>query len=223
MRRSLVGAFFGAIGFLSCGSPAEPDPPEDFPRFVVPGKEKAMESLRRLFWLHYRRAGPLIPLWDEWMPMSTLWPALGSGKELETMRVRWARALAGRIIDDEGCVHTQQHDGLAHAAGWPFPLWTQAGGAGWHFRGTGVPGYDAPPCGTEGWKLRGGRVRSQACRDAPQSFHNPLGAPAARPSRKCCSLSSILPAAASSRGVASPATGAPSRAAVRPPPGSPLL
>jgi hypothetical protein len=25
--------------------------------------------------LHYQPAGPLIPLWDEWMPMATLWPA----------------------------------------------------------------------------------------------------------------------------------------------------
>src|SRR5947199_291104 len=51
--------------------------PDDFPRFIVPGHEKEMESIRRLFWLHYQHAGPLIPLWDEWMPMSTLWPARG--------------------------------------------------------------------------------------------------------------------------------------------------
>ena len=48
-------------------------------------------------------------------------------------------------MNAEGYVHTQQHDGPAHAEGWPFPLWMQAGGIGWHFRGTGVPGYDAPP------------------------------------------------------------------------------
>ncbi|MCL4177243.1 MAG: hypothetical protein KJ072_05810 [Verrucomicrobia bacterium] len=38
---------------------------------------------------------------------------------------------------------------LARAEGWPFPLWTQANGLGWHFRGTGVPGYDAPPATPE--------------------------------------------------------------------------
>ena len=54
--------------------------PEDFPRFVVPGCEKEMESLRALYWLHYQPAGPLIPLWDEWIPMSTLWPARGDGR-----------------------------------------------------------------------------------------------------------------------------------------------
>ena len=120
-----------------------------------------MDSLRRLFWLHYQPAGPLIPLWDEWLPMSTLWPALGSGRELEAMRIRWAGALASRGMNAEGYVHTHQHDGLAHAEGWPFPLWTQAGGIGWHFRGTGIGGYDAPPATAAGWKLtraRGGEI-----------------------------------------------------------------
>lgn len=127
--------------------------PDDFPRFAVPGHEQQMESLRRLFWLHYQPAGPLISLWDEWMPKSTLWPALGSGRERELMRQRWATALAGRGMSAEGYVHTHQHDGLAHAEGWPFPLWTQAGGIGWHFRGTGVAGYDVPLSTPAGWTL----------------------------------------------------------------------
>jgi hypothetical protein len=137
--------------------PAAPSVPGDFPQFIVPGHEQQMESLRRLFWLHYQPAGPLIPLWDEWMPMSTLWPALGTGRELEAMRARWAAALAGRGMNTEGYVHTHQHDGLAHAEGWPFPLWTQAGGIGWHFRGTGVPGYDGPAATPEAWKLTRGQ------------------------------------------------------------------
>ena len=62
------------------------DIPADFPTFAVPGHEKEMESLRALFWHHYKPAGPLIPLWDEWMPMSTLWPAVGSSAQLESMR-----------------------------------------------------------------------------------------------------------------------------------------
>ena len=100
-------------------------------------------------------AGPLIPLWDEWMPMSTLWPARGDGAALGAMRRRWAGALAGRVINAEGYVHTQQHDGPAHAEGWPFPLWTQAGGIGWHFAPLGVPGYEAPRATPDGWKLVG--------------------------------------------------------------------
>ncbi len=134
-------------------APAEIKVPDDFPRFVVPGREKEMDSLRRLFWLHYEPAGPLIPLWDEWMPMSTLWPAPGS----KAMRQRWAAALAGRGMSAEGYIHTHQHDGLAHSEGWPFPLWMQAGGIGWHFRGTGVGGYDAPPAKPDGWTLAGAK------------------------------------------------------------------
>ena len=123
-----------------------------------------MSLLRELFWLHYQPAGPLITLWDEWMPMSTLWPARGEGPQLDAMRGRWAGALAGRGINAEGYVHTHQHDGPAHAEGWPFPLWTQAGGMGWHFASTGVPGYDAPHATPEGWKLtsaRGGALNTQ--------------------------------------------------------------
>src|SRR5436309_4137004 len=120
---------------------AQSSPPEDFPRFVVPGHEKEMASLRALFWLHYEPAGPLIPLWDEWMAPATLWPALGSGVDLEKMRARWEHALSSRLMNAEGYVLTQQHDGPAHAEGWPFPRWMDAGGIGWHFRGTGIPGY----------------------------------------------------------------------------------
>jgi len=129
--------------------------PEDFPRFVVPSHDREMSLLRELFWLHYQHAGPLIPLWDEWMPMSTLWPARAEGAELQAMRGRWATALAGRRINPEGFVHTEQHDGPAHAEGWPFPLWTQAGGIGWHFAPIGVQGYEAPRATAEGWKLTG--------------------------------------------------------------------
>ena len=131
--------------------------PKDFPRFVVPGCEKEMESLRALYSLHYQPAGPLIPLWDEWMPMSTLWPARGTNVPLDAMATRWAEALASRKMNTEGYIHTQQHDGPAHAEGWPFPRWMEAGGAGWHFRGTGIPGYDAPPATPKGWTVTGGR------------------------------------------------------------------
>jgi hypothetical protein len=153
---ALLAASVTAVASLAA-EPAAISIPDDFPRFLVPGHEKEMDGLRRLFWLHYAPAGPLIPLWDEWMPMSTLWPARGSGRDLEAMRGRWAAALAGRGMSAEGYIHTHQHDGLAHSEGWPFPLWTQAGGIGWHFRGTGIPGYDAPPATQEGWKLEGAR------------------------------------------------------------------
>jgi hypothetical protein len=158
VRNALTPTLVCLLSSLSfAAKPAALDVPAGFPRFVVPGHEKEMDSLRQLFWLHYRPAGPLITLWDEWMPMSTLWPAMGSGSDLQEMRHRWAAALAGRGMNAEGYIFTHQHDGLAHAEGWPFPLWTQAGGMGWHFRGTGVGGYDGPPATPAGWKVSGGR------------------------------------------------------------------
>ena len=128
--------------------------PAGFPEFVVPGHDAEMASIRALFWHHYEPAVPLIPLWDAWMPMSTLWPAI-SPEGLAAMRARWASALSSRPMDAEGYVLTLQHDGLGHAEGWPFPLWTQAGGMGWHFRGTGVKGYDGPVATEDGWTLAG--------------------------------------------------------------------
>jgi hypothetical protein len=132
------------------------EPPKDFPQFIVPGHEAEMRSLRALFWLHYEPAGPLIPLWDEWMPMSTLWPA-STARKTNSMRARWARALARRPMNAEGYVLTQQHDGPAHAEGWPFPFWAHAGGVGWHFRGTGISGYEPPIASPEGWVLTDGK------------------------------------------------------------------
>ncbi len=164
MKRNTASITLALLSAFSC--PAGPLPaaegqpnqrlqvvvPDDFPRFIVAGHEREMALLRELFWLHYQPGGPLIPLWDEWMPMSTLWPAR-DGESLPSMRERWAAALAGRGMNDDGYIHTHQHDGTAHAQGWPFPLWTQAGGIGWHFASTGVPGYEGPHTAPGGWKL----------------------------------------------------------------------
>jgi hypothetical protein len=150
-------ALFNALIFVTpllAVIAARAAPPEDFPRFIVPGHEAEMGALRNLFWHHYSESRPLIVLWDEWLPNATLWPARGSGAELNGMRHQWATALASRPISDEGYVFTQQHDGPAHAEGWPFPLWTQAGGIGWHFRPIGVAGYEAPAATPDQWKLK---------------------------------------------------------------------
>ncbi|HEV2295652.1 MAG TPA: glycosyl hydrolase family 65 protein [Tepidisphaeraceae bacterium] len=112
-----------------------------------------MTSLRNLYWLHYKSNGPMATLWDEWLPPATLWPATGDKLR---MRQRWARVLSNRDIDVEGYVSTHQHDGTAHANGWPFPLWHQGAGIGWHFVGTGVSGYEPPGLSRgDGWKLIG--------------------------------------------------------------------
>ncbi|HEY3323439.1 MAG TPA: hypothetical protein VGP72_23495 [Planctomycetota bacterium] len=148
-------SLFPAVVLLTF-SAAAAEIPAGFPQFVVPGHEPEMASIRALFWHHFQPAGPLIPLWDEWMPMATLWPAISTEKVNE-MRLKWARALSSRPMNGEGYILTQQHDGPAHAEGWPFPLWSQAGGKGWHFRGTGVPGYDVAPSKPDGWTLVGGK------------------------------------------------------------------
>ncbi len=77
----------------------------------------------------------------------------GTGAELDDMRHRSAQALTNRPINAEGYILTQQHDGPAHAEGWPFPTWMQAGGIGWHFRPIGVAGYEAPPAKPTNWNL----------------------------------------------------------------------
>jgi len=61
---------------------AQPAPPDDFPRFQVPGHEKEMATLRDLFWLHYPGAGPKATLWDEWLPDASLWPAVSTDKQI---------------------------------------------------------------------------------------------------------------------------------------------
>ena len=128
--------------------------PRDFPRFVVPGREREMDGLRQLFHLHYAGAGPKATLWDGWLAKASLWPATSSRAAL---RAAWRGALLGRKIDAEGYVSTHQHRGLAHNNGWPFPLWTQIGGKGWHFATVGQPFGVPRSTAPDGWTLDGCR------------------------------------------------------------------
>src|SRR6476660_2773011 len=89
-------------------------PPDDFPRYQVPGHEKEMATLRDLFWLHYPGSGPKATLWDEWLPDASLWPATSTDNFADKMRGEWATTLRGRIIDPEGYVATHQHQSIAH-------------------------------------------------------------------------------------------------------------
>ncbi len=131
--------------------------PDNFPQFIVPGHGAEMKLVRELFWHHYQNSGPLIPVWDEWLSISTLWPARGDGAELNAMRQRWSAALKSRVFDADGYVSSQQHDGTGHALGWPFPTWSQAGGMGWHFALIGIHGYEPRPATTDGWQLNAAR------------------------------------------------------------------
>jgi uncharacterized lipoprotein YddW (UPF0748 family) len=134
-------------------------PPEEFPRFQVPGHEKEMATVRELFWLHYPGAGPKATLWDEWLPDASLWPAVSTGNQADAMRQDWSRTLAGRILDKDGYVATHQHASIAHQLGWPFPFWNQGRrGCGWHFsfKNTAGPGWRPNDLSKpDGWVLAG--------------------------------------------------------------------
>jgi hypothetical protein len=138
-RLMLVLAFSLAAFSWAAGRAPGADVPRDFPRFVVPGHQAAMDALRELYWLHYPGAGPKATMWDAWLPMCSLWPATDGELRDAPMRNAWRGALAGRKIDAEGYVSTHQHYGLAHRDGWPFPLWNQGGGMGWQFSLAGCP------------------------------------------------------------------------------------
>jgi hypothetical protein len=96
------------------------------PAFVVTGHEAEMQTLHELHALHHGRAFTACTLWDAWLPHATLW----TGPEA---RQRYRQVFLSRRIVAEGYVSMQQHRGMAHSEGWPFPAWQQSGGKGWHF------------------------------------------------------------------------------------------
>ncbi|MHB8900777.1 MAG: glucosidase family protein, partial [Thermoguttaceae bacterium] len=140
------------------GLAADGPVPAEFPDFRVPGHEREMTRLRELFYLHHSPA-TTCTLWDGWLPMSVLWPAVGEGQSADAMRAFYRQSLLSRPIDAEGYVATRQHRGLAHSDGWPFPLWMQGGGMGWHFSLAGdvyaVQNGAKPTGSVDGWQLDG--------------------------------------------------------------------
>lgn len=142
---------------LSADSSQREGIPDDFPRFRVPLHEKQMDTLRRLFWLHYPGAGPKATLWDDWLSSASLWPAVETNDFARSFRQQWKQVLSLRVIDPEGYVATHQHASIAHPLGWPFPFWNQGRrAAGWHFsfKDTVGPGWRPDRLNTpEGWTL----------------------------------------------------------------------
>ncbi len=153
-----MAAIFAIL--LCCHLTAAP-PPDDFPSFEVPGHEKEMATLRDLFWLHYPGAGPKATLWDEWLPDGSLWPAVTTGNQGDSLQRQWHDVLSARILDAEGYVATHQHASIAHQLGWPFPFWNQGRhGCGWHFsfKNTIGPGWRPNDLSkTTGWVLYGAK------------------------------------------------------------------
>lgn len=135
--------------------------PEDFPRFVVPGQEATLDSVRGLFWLHYPGAGPKATLWDEWLTGPSLWPAVDTTGTAASFQRAWRDTLSTRHIDPDGYVATHQHHSIAHQYGWPFPFWNQGRrGCGWHFsfKDTVGPGWRPNDlCDSKGWAFSGVR------------------------------------------------------------------
>ena len=129
---------------------------DDLPRFIVPGHEQAMKSLEELHALHAPQAFSNCTLWDGMLPHSTLWTGPGP-------RQRYAAALLARPIDTEGYVAMQQHRGLGHSDGWPFPTWQQSGGTGFHFSKHdevfAIQTFNLEPlASTDGWEIDGATV-----------------------------------------------------------------
>ncbi len=121
--------FVGGV-LMPCAS-AQPTPVQPPATFTAPGYEKQVEELESLFTLHYPGAGPKATMWDEWLSLSSLWPA---ADKLEEMRTSWSQVLSTRIFEGDGYVSTHQHGSIAHQHGWPFPFYHNAGGTwGWHF------------------------------------------------------------------------------------------
>ena len=128
----------------------------DLPRFIVPGQEPAMTSLEEMHALHAPQAFSASTLWDGMLPHATLWTG-------PVPRQRYRAALLARPVDSQGYVATQQHRGLAHSDGWPFPAWQQAGGQGFHFSTLGdvwaIQIFKLEPLASAaGWEIDGATV-----------------------------------------------------------------
>ena len=109
------------------------DPLETFPEFTVPGFENEMENLQEMFFMHYSENRDMTPTYNSgWLPMYSwvgIEPLAGNYK-----RNFYNSLLSSRNISTNGYVSCEQHYGLAHAEGWPFPLWNQNSGWGRHYK-----------------------------------------------------------------------------------------
>lgn len=158
--RCVVLLILLALAVCACGGEAM-SIPGDFPKFLVPGHEREMDSLRDLYWLHYPGAGPKATLWDAWLPTPSLWPAVETSDQSDSFRKQWNDVLSNRIVDKEGYVSVHQHASIAHPHGWPFPFWhggVGVAGYGWHFSfkdTVGPPWRPTDLSTTDGWRLVG--------------------------------------------------------------------
>lgn len=148
----------GMVGY----TPPVPEP--TFPEFLVPGAENELGSLRDLYNRHMNWFFTCGTLWDAWIPRTVAWPALTDDMDGRPQALAARQYLSLREVTPEGYVSTHQHYGLGHPKGWPFPIWSQAAGKGWHFSLEYVPYRD--PFGifltpnADDWKLEGSKTLS---------------------------------------------------------------
>jgi len=157
--RLFAGAMVICVSLTGGCEPTVSVQAQAIPTFTVPGHQREMQLLGRLFALHHSPRTSCT-LWDAWLPMSVLWPAVGEEMSAEPLRQFYRQSFLSRPVSSDGYVNMLQHRGLAHPAGWPFPTWTQSGGVGWHFTYHGNPygqQLGPPPAKPDGWQLEGGR------------------------------------------------------------------
>lgn len=128
----------------------------DLPQFVIPGLEADAAALNDLHARHHPGAFSDCTLWDGWLPQATLWASAEK-------RARYRESLLRRRVDDDGYVSMQQHRGMAHSEGWPFPAWQQSTGRGFHFASLHDPWAVQylglkPLESADDWEIRGGTI-----------------------------------------------------------------
>lgn len=140
----LVPADLGPWGRISGPAPSNPTlqtVPDNFPTFSVPGFETEMDRMRQILFGHYQMDLSNLPTFNlHWLAPAAIWAGLDAGPQDSWTRGSLrARLLSTRVMND-GYVSSHQHEGLGHSEGWPFPLYSQTGGAGWMFStGAGLP------------------------------------------------------------------------------------
>ncbi|MEO8269654.1 MAG: glycosyl hydrolase family 65 protein [Aureliella sp.] len=127
-----------------------------FPQFTVPDHDLQIDAINELHLLHHAAAFSDCTLWDPWLPHATLW----TGRK---PRDQYRASLLNRKIDSEGYVSVNQHRGMAHSEGWPFPAWQQSGSAGFHFsiadEVMAIQHFSQQAItNTDGWNIRGAVV-----------------------------------------------------------------
>ena len=128
----------------------------DFPKFSVSGHDVEMAAINELHQLHHPTAFSDCTLWDPWLPHATLWTG-------QKRRDQYRTSFLNRKIDAEGYVSVNQHRGMAHSEGWPFPAWQQSGSAGFHFSVAdevfAIHNFAQQALtNTDGWKIDGASV-----------------------------------------------------------------